>query len=165
MLNHHQHQQQQQQGPSSMSLSPPSMTSHTGFGNHFGNQTAPIVAQLSPIAQPYTADVCQYGPIYNAYNAHSGGGPCVKVRAGNAAPYGRTAYPPPTYHHPHQNHFPNAAFYPRTVQNPYDYSPRWSFHSFITYALIGFIGPAVIVIQILILIINLYHHQQGLQIL
>ena len=91
----------------------------------------PIVSasQLSPISptlpaqmtQPYTADVCQYGPIYNAYNYAAG-----KMRT--SSPYGRTpsaasVYQPP-YHHPHQNPFPNAPFYSRTVQNPYDYSPR-----------------------------------------
>ncbi|XP_057364752.1 T-box transcription factor TBX1-like [Daphnia carinata] len=93
----------------------------------------PIVSssQLSPISptlpaqmsQPYTADVCQYGPIYNAYNYAAAAG---KMRT--SSPYGRTAsaasvYQPP-YHHPHQNPFPNAPFYSRTVQNPYDYSPR-----------------------------------------
>jgi hypothetical protein len=91
----------------------------------------PIVSasQLSPISptlpaqmtQPYTADVCQYGPIYNAYNYAAG-----KMRT--SSPYGRTpsaasVYQPP-YHHPHQNPFPNAPFYSRTLQNPYDYSPR-----------------------------------------
>lgn len=93
----------------------------------------PIVSasQLSPISptlpaqmtQPYTADVCQYGPIYNAYNYAAAAG---KMRT--SSPYGRTTsaasvYQPP-YHHPHQNPFPNAPFYSRTVQNPYDYSPR-----------------------------------------
>lgn len=93
----------------------------------------PIVSasQLSPISptlpaqmsQPYTADVCQYGPIYNAYNYATAAG---KMRT--SSPYGRTAsaasvYQPP-YHHPHQNPFPNAPFYSRAVQNPYDYSPR-----------------------------------------
>ena len=68
------------------------------------------------LGQPYTADVCQYGPIYNNYNYN-------KVR--NQSPYARTPYAPPTYHHAHQNPFPNAAsFYSRTVQNPYDYAPR-----------------------------------------
>lgn len=93
----------------------------------------PIVSasQLSPISptlpaqmsQPYTSDVCQYGPIYNAYNYAAAAG---KMRT--SSPYGRTTsaasvYQPP-YHHPHQNPFPNAPFYSRTVQNPYDYSPR-----------------------------------------
>uniref|UniRef100_A0A0N8EFX5 T-box transcription factor TBX1 n=1 Tax=Daphnia magna TaxID=35525 RepID=A0A0N8EFX5_9CRUS len=93
----------------------------------------PIVSasQLSPISptlpaqmsQPYTADVCQYGPIYNAYNYAAAAG---KMRT--SSPYGRnpssaSVYQPP-YHHPHQNPFPNAPFYSRTVQNPYDYSPR-----------------------------------------
>lgn len=93
----------------------------------------PVVSasQLSPISptlpaqmsQPYTADVCQYGPIYNAYNYATAAG---KMRT--SSPYGRnpssggSVYQPP--YHPHQNPFPNAPFYSRAVQNPFDYSPR-----------------------------------------
>ena len=100
-----QQQQQQQHMSSSTSTSTTSMTLSASMNNY---NTA--------LGQPYTADVCQYGPIYNNYNYN-------KVR--NQSPYARTPYAPPTYHHAHQNPFPNAAsFYSRTVQNPYDYAPR-----------------------------------------
>ena len=104
------------------------------------SQLSPISPTLpmSQISQPYTADVCNYGPIYNAYNYASAGGNNTnnncKVRTNS--PYSRTApaasvYTPSyhhhPHHHPHQNPFPqiNPPFYPaRAVQNPYDYSPR-----------------------------------------
>ena len=116
--------------------SSPQHTFNGGTAMSSAGSVAPVTpivsaSQLSPISptlpaqmsQPYTADVCQYGPIYNAYNYAAAAG---KMRT--SSPYGRTGsaasvYQPP-YHHPHQNPFPNAPFYSRTVQNPYDYSPR-----------------------------------------
>ena len=94
----------------------------SGGGGGVAPNNTPLSAISPPLSmaqmsQPYTADVCQYGPIYNAYNYAS---PAVKMRTN--PPYSRTAYPPS--YHPHQNPFPNAAFYSRPVQNPYDYSPR-----------------------------------------
>ena len=88
------------------------------------SQLSPISPTLPVNQTSYTsvsADVChQY---YNAYNYAAAAAAGGKMRT--TSPYGRSssaAYQPP-YHHPHQFN-PNAPFYSRTVQNPYDYSPR-----------------------------------------
>lgn len=102
--------------------------SNSGGGGGGCNTTTsmtPTISQLSPISpsvtqlgQVYTSDVSQYGPIYNSYNYANS-----KSRTSNSSPYARApaTYPATTYH---QNPFPNAAFYARSVQNPYDYTPR-----------------------------------------
>lgn len=89
------------------------------------SQLSPISPTL-PAGQQYTADVChQY---YNAYNYAAAAAAGGKMRT--TSPYGRSAAPgayQPYHHHPHQNvpTFPHQTpFYSRTVQNPYDYSPR-----------------------------------------
>ena len=109
--------------------------------------------------QPYTGDVCNYGPIYNAYSYAGGSKTAMRTnspysRGGGSAPNTSSnplvsingsssgggggggvgggvvasshhIYPAAYHAHAHQNPFPNAPFYTRAVQNPYDaYAPR-----------------------------------------
>jgi len=94
------------------------------------SQLSPISPTLPAQSSPYaSADVChQY---YNAYSNYAAAAATAAAAGGKmrtTSPYGRAQGPyhhQTPYHHPHhQNPFPPTPFYPRTVQNPYDYSPR-----------------------------------------
>lgn len=66
--------------------------------------------QQCSVGQPYSSDVCNYGPLFDGY------GYPVKSRP---TPYSRPpVYTPSTY----QGY--NSSLYPRTRQPTYDYSPR-----------------------------------------
>lgn len=89
-----------------------------------------------PLGQPYSGDVCNYGPIYNAaYNYAAAVAASKAAAAARASPYSRGAFPTspctsspaPPYPQPptHLHHHPFGASYGASARSSaFEYPPR-----------------------------------------
>ncbi|KAF4518870.1 hypothetical protein B566_EDAN006721 [Ephemera danica] len=96
---------------------------------------APSLPEPPPLGQPYSGDVCSYGPIYNA--AYNYAVVAATKAAARAGPYSRGAfstspcapntappYPQPPTHLHHPSHHFGAAYGTPPRPSPFEYPPR-----------------------------------------
>ncbi|CAH1111723.1 unnamed protein product [Psylliodes chrysocephalus] len=107
--------------------------SHTSmiFQNRYQNTSqasAPSLIQsnllsagLSTIGQPYSSDICSYGPVYHSHNILHNYNPVYSNEKGMRAPnFGRTMYGNYPGFYGNNGNFRSASLH----QNGYDFSPR-----------------------------------------
>lgn len=101
------------------------------FQNRYQNTTqssAPSILQsnlltagLSPIGQPYSAEICNYGPVYHSHNLLHNYNPVYSNEKGMRSPnFGRTMYGNYPGFYGNNGNFRSTGLH----QNGYDFSPR-----------------------------------------
>ncbi|XP_018568168.1 T-box transcription factor TBX10 [Anoplophora glabripennis] len=125
--NNDDHQDQLAHQPDAAHISHPSAI----FQNRYQNTTqssAPSILQsnlltagLSPIGQPYSAEICNYGPVYHSHNLLHNYNPVYSNEKGMRSPnFGRTMYGNYPGFYGNNGNFRSTGLH----QNGYDFSPR-----------------------------------------
>lgn len=81
-----------------------------------------LSASLGTIGQPYSADICNYGPVYHPHNLlHNYNSVYSNDKSMRNANFGRTMYGNYSGFYGNNNNLRAASMH----QNAYDFTPRW----------------------------------------